>query len=318
MSYYLAIDGGGTKTKVLCADEQGQVVGEGLAGPTNLTATSVGAASFNLREGIRQATDGLPDGWQVTRMVMGLAGMDTPHDYEAAMKVFSQVLSQYAIQDFQLVNDTVIALASGTDRQEAIVLIAGTGTNCYGRNAEGKEVIVGGQDFLLADQGSGYEIGRAVLRYAVKSFDGRIEKTVLEQMVCEYFEIPTIAELKDKVYNPLMSKSEIGSVSVLCSQAFEQGDPIARTIFDHVIEELYITVSVALTRLGLTSSGADLVAVGSVNKIPYIQERLAEKLISFCPHLQIIHPAKGPVDGALKLAINGDLKVPQVGGHVQT
>ena len=58
--YFLAVDGGGTKTDVVCANENGDVIGRGVSGPTNITTTSVGAASFNLIEAIRQSIESLP------------------------------------------------------------------------------------------------------------------------------------------------------------------------------------------------------------------------------------------------------------------
>lgn len=303
MEYFLAIDGGGTKTKALCADEQRQVVGEGLAGPTNLTATNVGAASFNLREAIRQATEHLPQGWRVTKMVMGLAGMDTQAEAENARQVFGEVLKYYPIDTFVLVNDIVIALASGSNHPDAVALISGTGSNCYGRNAEGQEVKVGGMDFLLTDQGSGYEIGRYVLRTAVKSFDGRVEKTVLEQLVCEHFHIGSIGELKNVVYNPLLTKPEVAELAKECEQALHQGDKVAQEIFDHVVEELMSMITTAVRRLGIAERQVDLVLAGGVCKIGYIGEQLQAKVRALYPMMQVIYPDKEPVYGALKLAL---------------
>ena len=301
-AYLLAIDGGGSKTQVLCADSSGQVVGQGLAGPTSLTATNVGAASFNLREGIRQATEQLPTGWRVSWMVMGLAGMDTPKETQAAHQVFEQILKYYAIDHMTLINDVVIALASGTDAANAVALISGTGSNCFGRNAEGQTVQVGGLDYLLTDQGSGYEIGRYVLRSAVKSFDGRVKKTVLEELVCEHFKIASIADLKDVVYHPPLSKPEIAALAKICEQAFDQGDAIAQEIFDHVVDELLAMVTTALTRLDIMTKPTDCVLAGSITKINYIKDGLTRQLQSVCRQLQVIVPEKKPVYGALNLA----------------
>lgn len=306
MEYLLAVDGGGTKTKVLCADLDGNVVGEGLAGPTNLTATSVGAASFNLREGIRQATQGLAAGWTIKRMVMGLAGMDTSSEYNKAHKIFNEALGEYQIAEVKLINDIEIALESGTSKADAVALIAGTGSNCFGRNAEGKEVKVGGMDFLLTDQGSGYAIGRAVLRSAVKSYDGRIERSLLEQMVCEHFHLPSIGELKDAVYNPMLSKPEVAELTAVCVEAFNQGDAVARSILDHTIDELYLMVDTVITKLDMASRQVDVVFVGGISKVQYIADRLTEKVRSLCPGVTIITPDQEPVYGALKMALHAD------------
>lgn len=303
MPYYLAVDGGGTKTDVLCADEKGQIVGEGHSGPTNLTATNVGAASFNLREAVRQATERLPEGWQVKKMSMGLAGMDTPNEEAQATKVFQEVLSHLPIQEFQLVNDIVIGLESGTDKGDAVALIAGTGSNCYGRNAEGQAAKTGGMDYLLTDQGSGYAIGRRVLRLAVKSYDGRNEKSVFEELVKAHFKIDSIANLKDAVYNPPLNKPEIAALSKLCVTAFEQGDAVAREVFDWAIDELYLMIATVVTKLGMTTRSVDCVLVGGVTSIDYVHTRLEEKLKGLCPQITVIRPSQAPVYGALKLAM---------------
>ena len=169
---------------VICADENGKIIGEGTAGPTNLTSTSIGAASFNLLEGIRQSLESvLPDQngheeqlpqIEFARIVMGLAGLDTDAEKERAAEIFQRALSQYIIQDFQIYNDSVIALANGTSNPNAVVLISGTGSICFGRNQAGQTAKTGGM-VLLTDQGSGYYIG---LRCSggCKSFDGRRSK----------------------------------------------------------------------------------------------------------------------------------------------
>lgn len=303
MHYILAVDGGGTKTKVVCCDQDGTVIGEGISGPTNLTATSVGAASFNLREGIRQATENLSTGWTVTRMVMGLAGMDTKQEHDNAIEVFSEVLGQYPISEFELVNDIVIALASGTDKPNAVALIAGTGSNCYGRNEHGQEKKVGGMDFLLTDQGSGYAIGRAVLRAAVKSFDGRAEHTLLEEVVQKHFQIASLEELKNKIYNPLISKPEVAALSPLCVQAFEQGDQTAKQILEYQTGELYNMISTVLLALKIDQVDVDIVFTGGVNQISFVAENLRQKLTALAPESNLVIPDKEPVYGAIRLAL---------------
>src|SRR5258708_3438627 len=120
MKYYLAVDGGGTKTHVLCVDETGSQIGEGISGPTNLTVTSVGSASFNLQEAIRQATPNLPPGEKITKLVMGLAGLDSPAELQNAHQIFTQALQYSPIEQITLVNDTLIALASGSDAKNEI------------------------------------------------------------------------------------------------------------------------------------------------------------------------------------------------------
>lgn len=302
-TYYLAVDGGGTKTRVICADESGEVVGEGLSGPTNLTSTNAGAASFSLREGVRQATENLPEGWKVRKLVIGLAGMDTPEEEQSAHSIFGDVLQFYPIQDFAIVNDIVIGMASGSTHPDAITLISGTGSNCYGRNSKGEEAKSSGMDFLLTDQGSGYQIGLDALRMAVKSYDGRAAKSSLEQAVCRYFQIESIAHLKRFVYHPTLSKPEVAELAKITVAEQEKGDAVATGILEWASHELLEMSRAVITRLEIQDKVVDCVLVGSMTSVPYIQKRLTEELPRICPQIQIVRPDKDPVFGALKMAM---------------
>lgn len=303
MQYYLAADGGGSKTKVICADRDGNVVGEGLAGPASLTATSVGAAGFNLREGVRQAAERLPEGSRIVSFVMGLAGMDTEPEEKTAREIFGDSLAHFHIEKFILVNDIVIALESGTDNENAIALISGTGSNCYGRNEKGISAKVSGLDFLLTDQGSGYNIGWHVLKAAAKSYDGRGPKTVLESLICQHFHVENVAHLKTRIYNPPLTKPEIAELSKVCHQALIQNDLVARAIIDYQIKEMMLMIATVASKLSLDKSPFDCVLTGGVILIEYVKQHLESEVRKRFPQANIVFPEKKPVYGALKLAL---------------
>ncbi|MBP7768802.1 hypothetical protein KA082_03150, partial [Candidatus Woesebacteria bacterium] len=96
---YIGIDGGGTKTDAICTDAQLNILGQGSSGPTNLTSTSIGAASFNLKEVVRQTLENIPlADREIVSVVMGLAGMDTEREYEIAYKTFVDILRPFGIE----------------------------------------------------------------------------------------------------------------------------------------------------------------------------------------------------------------------------
>ncbi len=303
MDYVLAIDGGGTKTDVLCADLEGNTVGVGLAGPTNLTSTSIGAAGFNLIEGIRQATESIPNVTHFKAFVMGLAGLDTEHEMQQALGAFKNSLSHLTFDHFRLENDSMIAMANGTASEDALVLISGTGSICFAKNSAGEIARVSGMDYLLTDQGSGYAIGRQTLRAAVMSFDQRGPKTELEKLVCETFEITSIEELKSKIYNPLIGKSEVADLSKICDLAAAHGDPVALEIYAKAVADLALQVETVIRRLSLESVPVDGVFSGSVNHLPRVREPLQQRLAQSVPNMTAIYPETAPVYGALAMAL---------------
>lgn len=303
MNYYLAIDGGGTKTQVLCADENGEVVGEGLSGPTSLTVVNSGAAGFALREAIRQATENLPPGFVVTRLVMGLAGLDTPEEISRAESSFKQVLTDIEVREFVLINDILIALRAASDKNDALALISGTGSNCFGINAEGESAKAGGLDFLLSDEGSGYAIGSAVLKAVAKSFDGRGSKTILEQLTNDYFETSGVPEIKHHIYNPLLTKMQVAGLAKLAFDALEQNDEVAKEIVDEAAEDLFLMAKVVIEKLKLQERPSDCVFSGKVLLSDYLKNKLKEKINQSYPSIQVLVPEDEPVYGALKIAL---------------
>lgn len=302
-NHILAVDGGGTKTIVWLADMDGKVIGKGKSGPMSLAATTPDQAVSNLFEALEQATAELSS-IDISQAVIGLAGVDTPYEVEKARNLFSTALNnKFEIQKLVLVNDTEIALASGTSAKNAVVLISGTGSNCFGQNSKGKKVKTGGMDFLLSDQGSGYDIGQKVLRAVIKAYDGRGNQTVMEKLVCEHFNISSLAELKDKVYHPILNKTQIGQLAKICFDALEQQDMVANEILNIALEELILMVATVLRKLEIENEATDLVLVGSIATDPYMRKQLDKRLTSRFFKLQIVVPKEPAVAGALKLAL---------------
>lgn len=303
MKYYLGIDGGASKTQIWCANEDGKIVGKGLSGPTNLSAISHQDAQRNFQDALSQAISGLEEPVVVTKAVLGLSGFDTPEEQQIARNVFSPAFMEVQLDSWTIVNDSLIALESGSKNPNSIVLISGTGSNCMGKNQEGKMAHVGGMDYLLSDEGSGYAIGREVLRSAVRSSDGRGEKTRLEGEVLKYFSIDFMIQLKTKVYNPHIAKHEVAKLASICLSLANEGDSRAQTIIEDTINDLFMMVKTVMEKLFLLDKDLDLVLVGGLIKKQEIYEVLSERLKTINSQVNVVLPAEPPVMGAIKLAM---------------
>ncbi len=301
--FILAVDGGGTKTTAWVADQSGKVVGKATTGPMSLAATSQKHATEHFLDAVKQASEGL-NILTFSNVVIGLAGVDTKEELQLAIELFSSELKQlYGVTHFELVNDTIIALASGTQAKNAICLISGTGSNCFGQNESGLRVKAGGMDYLLSDQGSGFDIGQQVLRAAVKSYDGRSKKSVIEKLVCAHFEISSIEQLKNKVYHPILNKTKIGELAHICFEAKDEHDATANEIIRAAIEDLMEMVLTVLRRLDLTNITTDVVLVGGIATDPFIHSQLELRVQANYPKVRFVIPQNPPVYGALQLAL---------------
>lgn len=81
----------------------------------------------------------------------------------------------------RLVGDHETALAGALEEPAGVILIAGTGSICYGVNESGAKFRAGGYGHIIDDAGSAYAIGRDILKAVVRSSDGRQGQTVLKE-----------------------------------------------------------------------------------------------------------------------------------------
>ena len=300
--YLLALDGGGSKTDVLCTDLTGQTVAEVTVGPTSLTATGNETAFANFQEALKNTMSELPSDAHFSLVVMGLAGADTPEEVSEAEKQFRTAAAGFPIQDFVLFNDIQFVLES-SDEDHAIALIAGTGSQCFGRNAAGQTAKTSGMDYLLSDQGSGYEIGRQTLRAAALSYDGRSPKTQLEKLIMDHYQVSNFPDLKLRVYQPALTKSQIAELAVMCLTACEQGDEAAKIIVLQAVDDLVTMVRTVAQKLELTTAPTEVVCTGSVLRNPFIFDHLKANLSMSQPNLTLITPEHTAVYGGIKIGL---------------
>lgn len=302
-NYIIAIDGGGTKTRVISTTEQGLLVKSALVGPIGLTSTSLGAAVFNLKEGIRQVCEGFKKEDKIINLTMGIAGMDNQNEEEDVEEIFKGIFHDLRIENYLILNDAYIALENGTQKDDAVVLISGTGSNCLGRNNQGQIVKAGGLDYILSDEGSGYSIGLSCLKTAVKSADGRIQKTLIEDLVKKSFHANSVLDLKSSVYNPSLTKVEIASLAKICFKAFRAGDEEAKRILSETINELTLLIQTVLKKLNLLEKEVDCVLAGGINQDQFIYQNIAQRIQTINSKANVIVPQTQPVYGALKIAL---------------
>lgn len=298
--HFLGVDGGGTQNKAVILDEEGKFLGQGEGGGVNYQVVGISAFKKNLKDSIIQARKEAKTKSPFTFAVFGLAGCNSTSDH----KILSDVLKENfnnLFPAFLLVNDTRVALRSGTDESFGVVVIAGTGSNIYGRNSEGEEALAGGLDYFLADEGSAYDIGRHVLRAAVRSFDGRDGRSVLEKLVVEKLDVPTMREAVDKIYQPVFNKTSVASFAPLAEQAANLGDQKAKEILLAAGHELYLGVKAVVKKLKMRDEGFDLVMAGSVFNNKIITEKFQREVKEFIPGVRFTFPKITPAHAAALL-----------------
>lgn len=82
-----------------------------------------------------------------------------------------------------------------------MIIVMGTGNNGYGRSKDGRWYRYFGEGYIFGDWGGASSIVQEMLFSAFRSYDGRGEKTVLEEMVLSFWEKDYINLAKRLYYN---------------------------------------------------------------------------------------------------------------------
>jgi N-acetylglucosamine kinase-like BadF-type ATPase len=304
---FLGIDGGGSKIGAVLLDHEKRLVAEVVIhGSANYRSAGLSAMLDHLTESVQAVLDasGLSAPVIPDVAVCALAGCNFPEDQKIIGEaVRHSALSSLLGQNVHFTNDAMAALRAGTDAATAIVLIAGTGSNCFGRRADGRMAQAGGLDFLLSDEGSGYDIGSRLLRAVVRAEDGRSEPTLMRSLLYDRLAINDLSALSRIVYKDYSSKFAVASLAPLVSEAAERGDAVARDILTHSVNELVKMVDAVINRLELRDEAVPVVRGGSVfHEHIYVTQRLEEELRRVASRCTLVEPKVSAAIGAAWIA----------------
>jgi N-acetylglucosamine kinase-like BadF-type ATPase len=297
--HVLGIDAGGTKTVCLLADERGAVVSEGRAGGANLQASGELDLEKVLYEVMAQAIGDRP--WRADAICLGIAGADREDDVQTVRAIMRRISLGSRVL---VVNDALVALEAGAPAVPGIVIIAGTGSIAYGRNARGSAARAGGWGHIIGDEGSGYWIGREALAAVVREADGRGPATGLSSAVLEHFGAAAAAGLVHIVYNREMPRKHVAALGPIVQGAAASGDAVARDILERAAEELVLAARSVAARLEMRGEPFPFVLAGGIFRVvPWLVDELGRRLLEVAPRGRVEPLAEEPAVGAVSLAL---------------
>ncbi|WP_263365293.1 N-acetylglucosamine kinase [Edaphobacter bradus] len=301
MSFFLAIDAGGTKTTGVLADET-RILARAVTGTVKLMRVSEGEATSRLRGLLSQlsleAKVSLAD---LTRTCIGLAGLSIEAVREWAEREIGEVVGG----ELLLCGDQEIALDGAFRGGEGILVIAGTGSNVIGRASDGTRYSAGGWGPALGDEGSGFWIGQEALRGGFWARDRNIPTVLLEE-ISEFWKLESIGEIVEKAnLRPGPDFAALTPVVVKCA---EQGDDLAKAILERAGEELAEQVSLVAVKMLETGTNGEvgLAYTGSViEHVGIVRESMVRALKQSAPRVKLMEGAVDSLEGALWRARGG-------------
>lgn len=297
----VGVDGGGTKTRaVVAADAGHKILGEGLSGPSNPLRVGVSEAAAAVREAVERAC--AEAGVRRAELVaaeVGLAGVKRD-DLRAAME---SALAELGIKPVEIVTDSEIALYGATEGKPGLVIIAGTGSICRGRNLRGRHATAGGWGPLAGDEGSGAWMARRALQAVAKATDGRGPRTSLVEAACVFFNVAAPEDLATAVYAPSITNQRIAGFGRRVIEAARRRDAVSREIVESAGRELAQAAGAVTRKLRMQREPFAVGYVGGVFAAgELILQPLREELLAVAPRAQLVQPALAPAEAAARMA----------------
>lgn len=237
------MDGGQSSTTAVIGDGEGRVVGWGSAGSCNHVSAGEARAKFlrvigeciaeaAARAGLASPRDGH---WHFSAACMGMSG---GLDDKAAL--LAELIDS---PELMVTHDAMIALAGATAGEPGIVVIAGTGSMAFGRNAAGETARAGGWGYIFGDEGGAFDIVRQAVRAALREHEGWGPRTALTPALVAATGAAEPNQMLHLFYTPEWPRSRVAGLAPLISRIAEEGDVVAQEILHNSAQHLASLVS---------------------------------------------------------------------------
>lgn len=308
-TFVIGMDGGGTKTHAVITNRHGHILAEHVSGPSNFQIIGVeksAAVIFSLVERCCESVGCTTQ--DIACVACGLTGAGRFGD----QKRMADGLKKYArartspLKKIIIDSDARIALEGAFNGEAGIILIAGTGSIAFGKDARGNVHRVGGWGRILGDEGSGYYIGRLALTAVTHHRDGRGKSTILTRMIAKRFGLVDQTAIINAVYK---NSFDVASVAPLVLEGAAKKDQICRWIVYSAVIALAEHVKAIAKRIERPSRKKVRTKIplsfigGLIANDTILSSKLRRYIGTNFPNIDIIAPRSTPAYGAALLGL---------------
>jgi N-acetylmuramic acid 6-phosphate etherase len=269
----LGIECGGTRTVGILADDALRPQQRSEAGPANLRLLT----DAQLRAHFRALAKTFS---RPSALGIGMAGAREESDRQrirAAAAIVWPGVPCWVGNDL----DTALAAAeldaSAGERITRIVIVSGTGSCCFGRNARGRTTKVGGWGHGLGDRGSGYDVALRALRAAVHEFDLSGTWPPLGARLLRALLLNEPNELV--TWFNAAGKADVAALATEVFAAANDGDRLAKRLVAETAVVLADDAAACARRLARRGEPVEFVFTGGLlRKQPFLARKLAHEL----------------------------------------
>lgn len=291
---WLAVEGGGTKTRVLLADTHLNVLSKevgGSASPLYIHRKEYARRLGTLLKRTKRVLDDA--GGKIS--TLGVGGPMVGDLVQEKVFEFFGPLPVVGAGELE------IALAVH-DLDFGVTLVAGTGASARCKDEDGNVNGFGGFGPQFGDEGCGYWIGRESIAAAMRAEEGREHQTVLVPRLREHFGLPRMTHIvKSCDHSGHVPAPKVASCVPCVFQAAREGDEAALAICRNAGTALGALVVQAASRCTIRTQPMPVAVTGGVFHggpliLDTFNEVLAESRIGF----DLRPPVPEPTLGILK------------------
>jgi N-acetylglucosamine kinase-like BadF-type ATPase len=296
MPFYLGIDAGGTKTD--CAISNGaELLGQAASASCKASRVGEEEAARNLHEGIIKVCEAAKvSPHEIQQVCLGISGASLPGTVKWAQNVIHELVPGTV----RVTGDHVIAHRAAFGILPGVLVIAGTGSVCYGRNDAGSTARAGGWGPAISDEGSAFWIGREAVSAALRSWDKGVSDGLLADITrCWNVQQP---EEVVRIANS-DARARFAELANPVAAAAERGDNDAQTVVGRAGRELAGLAGAVITRLWPDGGTVRVAMAGGVLQGSLlVRNSFQNQLHLEYPHAVVSFAYVRPVLGALELA----------------
>lgn len=299
----LGIDGGGTRTRAAVLDETGRMRAFAEGASVNLDDHPPAEATRRLQELLAELRRTDPSASApFDAAFLGLGGVLSRRDrHEARRVAFAAGLA--AEGALQVHHDAYVALEGGLSGAPGVLVVAGTGSNCFGRAADGAEARSGNWGPILGDEGSGHWLGLEAIRATARAHDGRGRPGPLSDAVLAWLGLDDPEELLRAVHVGGPSRADIAAFAPTLLRLAAEGDPVARDILARGCDELASCLQVVAVTLFPRADTVPVLVTGGLGANPTWWDAFAAAASDRVPAIVWRTAQLPPVLGAGRLAL---------------
>jgi glucosamine kinase len=298
----IGVDGGGSKTRAIVADERGSQLGS-AEGPGSAVRPGGAERSADvIANVVREALASC----QMTHVVpkvlcVGAAGVGRETERDA---LWQALVGRDLAEETVVHADAAVALDDAFGDGPGVLVIAGTGSVAFGRGPSGKPARCGGWGPAIGDEGSGAWIGRRALSVVTAAVDGREPDTALVGAILTAAQVNEPEQLIP--WAASATPADLAALAPIVVSVAESGDLRAHALLSLAAEELTLHARALARRLFGDERATVPIALagGLLDPGSPLRKRVEHRLKSAVPGAQVkpdeVIPVRGAVRGALR------------------